>query len=358
MPHGRIIELDAVRGIAVISMVIGHVANYSFLWRTTHFVYYVWDGAQLFMLVSGIVVGIVQHRVLDRDGMRTVSLRLLRRAGLLYVLQVSLVALAVIAYFQFPSDYTAQFAPKFAKTLDSALIDNLTLGVNPIYVNFLSAYVIVLVLTIPAIWLLARGHWLVLTALVFVQYVLSQLWPGWFTLPFGPDAGATLSIGGWFLLFASGLMAGWFWREKRVGALLLRPEVRWVAFGLWGALVALATVDAIGPTLLAPVNALFAKEVLAPGRFLSGWVFFIILWWLAAAVMRQSWGERVVRPVAVLGSRSLDAVVILTLAAILIPTVLHVSSESRPAEALSIVVLGVCWAWAYARNTITGSRVR
>ena len=350
MRRTRIVELDAIRAIAVISMVIGHVANYSFLWRATHYAYYVWDGAQLFMLVSGIVVGVVQHRAHGRHGMRYVSVRLLRRAALLYVVQVALVALAIVAYFKAPSDYTSQFKPKFASTFGQAMRDNLLLGVNPIYVNFLSVYVVLLVLTIPGIVLLARGRWLVFSTLVVAVYLASQAWPGWFTLPVGPEAGNTLNFGAWSLLFGSGLLAGWFWHERNIGDWLMRRPVVIVVMSLWLVLLATATVDALHPAWLTQANAWFVKETMAPGRFIASWVFFIVLWWIAQLTAKTAWGPKVMMPLAILGSRSLDSVVILTLAAIAIPTVLHISSQSRAAEILSLVVLAVCWVWAYLRN--------
>lgn len=346
----RIMELDALRAVAVISMVIGHVANYSFLWRVSHFPYYVWDGAQLFMLVSGLVLGMVYRPLVAKRGTRTAAGKLLRRAGLLYLLQVALVAIAIWAYFIVDSEQTQQFKPKFAATLSDAVRENFVLGVNPIYVNFLSVYVLVLLLAIPGVWLLSRGHWLVLVLLGVVQYVAGLMFPAVFTLPLGPREGSLFNNGTWGALFLSGMIVGWYWRDRHVSALLARRWLTVLVSVVFLALIALAIADVFCPESLGGINPLFDKRQLGFGRVVSSWVFFIVLWRVATDVEQRPWGPRVLEPMAVLGARALDAVVILTLAAILIPTLLGIRSDSKAAEILSLVVLALCWAWAYARR--------
>lgn len=348
--HGRIVELDAIRAVAVISMLIGHVANYSFTWRVTHFPYVVWDGAQLFMLVSGTVVGIVQQRNLRRHGMRWVAGKLAKRALLLYVLQVLLVAFAMFAFFVIDSEWTRQFKPAFATSLGEALRENLYLAVNPIYVNFLTSYVVILLLAIPAIWLLARGRWVWMLA-ASTALLLAGWWrPQAFTPPIGPRMDLMFNTATWWFLFATGLLAGWFWQHWQVGRWLMSRRVTVVTLALWFAMLAVAILDAIAPATVAWLLPMFDKNQMAPGRILSSWVFFIILWWIAIEVHRRSWGWRIINPMAVLGSRALDAVVIMTIAAIAIPAFLQVRSESRWAQLLALVTLAVCWAWAYWRN--------
>lgn len=119
-------------------MVIGHVANYSFLWRTSHFVYYVWDGASLFMVVSGIVVGIVYRKRTTSHGMKWAAGKLIKRAGLLYVAQLALVSLALAAAYFYPGPMSEQFRLPGVDSFPQAIGWALVMGANPIYVNFLS----------------------------------------------------------------------------------------------------------------------------------------------------------------------------------------------------------------------------
>jgi hypothetical protein len=281
--------------------------------------------------------------------MAYVSVKLLKRAGLLYVIQIALVALTMIVYFQFPGQATEQFRPTFAGSLGEALQENLLLGVNPIYVNFLASYVLILILAIPAIWLLAHGRSLALGVAVGVLYGIAFTHPNLFTLPFGPEAADAFNNGTWFLLFAMGLMVGWHWNDWNVATWLADRRVMLASLVIVVALLGVAVVDALRPDELDAVNVWFDKNQMAPGRLVSSWVFFVALWTMLRIIDGRLWGARVIRPLATLGSHSLDSVVILTLASILIPATLGVGSESRIAEVLSVVVLLVCWSWAYGR---------
>ena len=353
----RIVELDAIRAVAVISMLIGHVSNFSFLWRVTHFPYVVWDGAQLFMLVSGIVVGIVQRGNLQRRGMRSVAGKLARRALLLYVIQVVLVAFAMVTYFVIDNEWTRQFKPTFASSLGEALREDLYLAVNPIYVNFLASYVAILLLAIPAIWLLSKGRWVWMLAGSIALLIAGWLRPQAFTPPIGPRMDLMFNTATWWFLFATGLLTGWFWHHWQVGRWLMNRWVTVITFTLWFVLLAIAVLDAITPDVVAPLLPFFDKNQMAVGRIVSSWVFFIVLWWMVTEIHRRTWGWRIINPMAVLGSRALDAVVIMTIAAIAIPTFLHIRSESRWAQLLSLVVLAICWAWAYWRNRAKAAHV-
>lgn len=112
-------------------MTLGHVANYSFLWLVSHFTISVWDGANLFVLVSGVVAGIVYRRRIETRGMTAASRALPKRAGFLYLLQLGLVLLAITLAYKFPTSTSWQF---LISGLDypQAVIWSLWMGINPI----------------------------------------------------------------------------------------------------------------------------------------------------------------------------------------------------------------------------------
>lgn len=354
---GRLVALDVIRAVAVISMIIGHVANYSFLWRVSHFPYIVWDGAQLFMLVSGVVVGIVHRRNIERRGMGFVAGKLARRAGLLYLIQVALVSLALWLAAVYPNELSAQFDIPGADDLAHRVLLVLTLQANPIYVNFLSSYVIILLLAIPALWLMHTGRVRLLSLLLVVTYVAGLAFPGWFTLPHGSVGEGSFNNATWFALFGSGMIAGWYWRSNDIGDRLRQPRVLRATLALGILLLAVVIWDAMPPELPTWLTSTFGKIAMAPGRFLSSWVVFILLWWLVTRIESTRRGAELLAPVAVLGSRALDSVVILTFATILMQTVFAIPSSSRPAQPISVLVLAICWAWAYARRWWSARRV-
>lgn len=330
-------------------MVIGHVANYSFLWRTSHFAYYVWDGASLFMLVSGIVVGIVYRTRIARLGMRAASVKLLRRAGLLYVAQLALVTYALATAYLLPSESSSVFLLPGVGDLGEALRWALPLGANPIYVNFLSTYVVVLIAAIPALWLLHGGRYRLFVFALIAIYVAGLVWPDIFTLPDGPMALANFDNATWFALFMTGLVTGWWWQQRDVDALLMGPRMFWVITPLFAVFIAIAIWDALPPEPGSLMDWLTDKNTMAPLRFLAAWVFFIAAYWVMREAAQWHWSSWSVRQLGVLGARSLDAIVILTLATITFQGVVELESSSHLAQVLAIGVILVAWLWARLR---------
>jgi hypothetical protein len=355
--NGRVSTLDAVRGIAIISMVIGHVANFSFLWRTSHFPYYVWDGASLFMLVSGIVVGIVYRKRVVDIGMRGVAKKLLRRAGMLYVAQLALVAFALTTAYVLPTAGSDIFLLPGVEDYSEALLWAIPMAANPIYVNFLSTYVVVLIAAIPALWLLHRRRYAVFAVAMLALYAAGLVWPDAFTLPNGPLGQAGFDIASWFALFMSGLATGWWWRDRDFATTLTSQPVLRIAIPIAIVLLAIAAWDAAPDEPGTLIDWLTDKDTMAPLRVLAAWSFFIVLYWLATVIAQRTWGRRLTDALATLGAKSLDAIVILTTATITIQGVFDVRSESHLAQILALVVIAVAWAWAQWRITTRSRRV-
>ena len=354
----RLRDLDAVRAIAIVSMTFGHVADYSFLWRISHPFMTLWDGASLFVLVSGVVVGVVYRRGIELRGMAWSAGKLAKRAGFLYLTQLVLVALALTIGYTHTSRGADQFMLPGVDTLPAALGWALVLGANPIYVNFLSLYVVLLLAIIPALYLLSTGRCALLLAVLVVVYVAGITWPRLFTLPDGPDISVGFNLATWFVLFATGVWAGWIWRERKIDQHLRSP---WY-FGLLGVLLFALATFAMVTTFSEPqtLEWWWDKDSMAPLRFLAAWIFFIGCYWLIHLINRIPSGEMVTNQMAVLGSRSLDAVVTLTLVAILTQGVFDVDSASRLAQALALATIVVAWAWARMRTSAeaTSSRSR
>ena len=311
----RLRDLDAVRAIAIVSMTFGHVANYSFLWLISHPFMTLWDGASLFVLVSGVVVGVVYRRRIESRGMAWSAGKLAKRAGMLYLAQLALVALALTIGYTHTSWGADQFMLPGVDTLPAALGWALVLGANPIYVNFLSLYVVLLLAVIPALYLLSTGRRALLLVVLAVTYVAGITWPRHFTLPDGPDVSAGFNLATWFVLFASGVWTGWIWRERKVDERLRSPLSVWLLGALLLVLAGFALVTTFGE--LSTLEWWRDKGSMAPLRFLAAWIFFVGCYWLIHLINRIPRGEVVTNQMAVLGSRSLDAVVILTLVAIL-----------------------------------------
>lgn len=347
--RGRVQALDAVRAIALLLMIVGHVANYSFLWRTSHFAYFVWDGASIFMVVSGIVVAQVNRARIEKSGFGSAARRLARRAGFLYLVQFGLIALATATAYFLPSQTSEQFLIPGVTSWPEALMWALALGANPIYVNFLSSYVIILLAAIPALWLLSQRKFVVLMILAIVIYVAGLTWPRAFTLPNGPEGIANFNNATWFVLFLSGLVVGWLWGEGHVDSRLMQRRVVLAAGAVIVGLLIFVVWDALPPEPMYPVKELFNKDMMAPGRFVAAWAFFLVLYWLMRWLPESRWGSRVVEWLATVGMYPIDVIVILTLVTIACQGILGVDSSGRVAQVLALVTVVLAWLWARSR---------
>ena len=92
---GRDLRLDLLRGYFVLAMVVDHVRGPSPLWLLTGGNRFYVSAAEGFILTSGLVAGLVYHRMIERDGMGPSLRKVFNRAATLYLLTVGLTLLFV-----------------------------------------------------------------------------------------------------------------------------------------------------------------------------------------------------------------------------------------------------------------------
>lgn len=340
----RLHELDSVRAIAIVSMTFGHVSNYSFLWLVSHPVIGAWDGASLFVLVSGLVIGLVYRRRIEQFGVRDSAVKLIRRAGFLYVAQLILVSIALALGYFYPSDGSAQFTIPGAETFLEAFGWALILEANPIYVNFLSLYVLLLLAVVPVLVCLHHRRFALLAVLLSGVYLLGLTLPSLFTLRDGPNGLAEFNVATWFVLFSTGVWMGWVWRQVDLESLLNRRKVIYAGVSA----IAIMTVVALFESHINSSNLqwFLDKGSMSPGRFLAAWIFFLACYWLVRLIDRLPRGSALTDQMAILGARSLDAVVILTLVTVISQGLFGLDSASRLAQVLAVATVLFAWAWS------------
>src|SRR5512135_2728477 len=100
----RDLRLDLLRGFAVLVMVVDHFGGASWLYLITGNNNFFTSGAEAFVLISGMVVGIVHGAIAKREGLAAAAKKALQRAWTLYKLTVvlTLAFAAVSDYFQLP----------------------------------------------------------------------------------------------------------------------------------------------------------------------------------------------------------------------------------------------------------------
>lgn len=264
--------LDALRGLALISMVASHVGlpneptNIQLAFHSA-----VWiDGAFYFVALSGVVTGLVHRRIIMSRGVGPSAVKLARRAGFIYLVQLFLVV-ATITVASVDSGAQVFRTPTWSSfdSVGRAIADLLLLKIEPNFTGVLSMYVLFLLLAIPAVAALARGWWWAVVGGSIGIYALGAAlggytFAGWDT-SFDPF--------GWQLLFVGGLLVGWSWEFERVS----------VPAGWWKRILITSAALFVVMFAAARLRRDQAEELLgsAISKFNGGWLAFV----MAAAVL-------------------------------------------------------------------------
>ncbi|GAA3962631.1 OpgC domain-containing protein [Gordonia caeni] len=344
----RDLAIDATRGLAIWSMVSLHFANGMLIARPTH-AYPLVDGMSAFVLLSGLVLGIVYRGWIDRFTLRYAYGRLARRLAALYVAQVFISLAAVIAglYLTAPQFRLIAVLPPDLP-IGRQLWWMVTLRFLPSGGSILVVYLILLSLAFLVLPLLKHRQWPRVLTASGVGYVLSQTvsLPG-MVITSHPGGGPIQNWMAWQVLFVPAMVIGWKWTDWRIPqrldaalpALLAAAAVGWVtlAHGMWFGDWLATRPDLIGKVGLGPVRVVAAW--LAVTCVYA--VFRRLLQW-----MTHDW----FRPLVMVGARSLDSYVIQAVALLAIPTWIVFRPWGPGLSALMVLaVFAGCWCWAEVR---------
>lgn len=324
---GRDNAIDIIRGICIAAMIISHVAPGSTLFSVTHPLPWL-DGASGFFLLAGIVLGLVHSRASSRGLWRETLARIWRRAGLLYALQVALTlaAVAVTAVAVHSTTWTAQVSRIGSAGEGAARA--FVLGLNPDGLDILSSYVLIFLL-LPAAFAVRRRGLIWPVALVSGAIYLAGLAaPDLLTLPRGDGQEAYFNWSAWQALFFSGYLVGWVWRDRELAKRLTSHRGGAVAASACALLIALALV-------LRHADAaewLFDKSNCGPGRLALAWAAFALGYYLLA---QMPLATRVRGAVAMLGRKSLQSFVLMSVVIVVLPLAADVDGDSFAAQALA-----------------------
>lgn len=251
---GRDQRIDLVRGLAIVFVVLNHINVPSLFQLLTQEAVGPVSGAELFVALSGVVLGMVYRRRLQKIDMVGATGALWQRAGKLYrtaLLVVLVIFLATLlpgvdgrVVTTFVDQSTGQvygLYPNVGHLLDYpvpgyVLRDVLLLRLGPYQFNIMGLYVVLLLVSPVLVAALRRRLVLVLLAVSWGLYAVNglrelSLLHAQFETPF--------PLLTWQLLFVHGMAAGWY-RET-----LLRWGRTW-----WGrTLVVLAVLGCLALAL-------------------------------------------------------------------------------------------------------------
>jgi hypothetical protein len=194
-------------------MVSAHVTDYQYTTEIGRFLHGArWiDGAFFFVAVSGLVTGMVHRRFVESRGVRASSIKLVRRAILLYVVHVALVTL-IITVRTFDHGAVVPFTPAWHDhgAVMRVLGPMFELRSEPDFTGVLPMYVFFLLGAIVAMRLLAQRRVWAVIGLSIGVYVASKAIGGAALAP------GSFDVGAWQLLFMGALVVGWTWEHERL----------------------------------------------------------------------------------------------------------------------------------------------
>lgn len=207
-------RIDWLRGLAMTCVIVDHSKLSSLLSWFTYQRFWLVTAAEVFVVLSGVVLGMVYGRRLARNRWRTVVGGLGRRAVLLYVTFVgvttsllALSALGVDTWALVPSDpQTAEWFVNPSVMTLAEWRDVFMLRTGPWAFEIIGLYVWLVVAAIPCLLLLRYAGWRPLLAASWALYLWYRLAPHPLTTAGFEFAFPLLA---WQLMFIHGLAVGY-----------------------------------------------------------------------------------------------------------------------------------------------------
>jgi enterochelin esterase-like enzyme len=298
---GRDLRLDLMRGFFVLAMIIDHVRGDSPLYVLTGGNRFFTSAAEGFILISGLVTGLVYRRIIQREGMSAGLLKVLKRAFTLYLLTVG-VTLALSVFSEITGMHWAT-GVDLSNPL-GFVISVFTLHQTYYLIDVMLLYTVLFLVTPLAFILLDRGKAWILLGGSWLLYALYQFFPNVVSLPW-PIAGNYLfSFSAWQVIFFSALALGYL--QNRLPALGQRgTRIALLVTGIGTALLivlyfiidmptsGLAHVFTGSGSVIDPNirtwldDNLFSKADVRPGRLIASAITYSFMFFLVSFFWRQ-----------------------------------------------------------------------
>lgn len=173
----RLETLDHLRGYFIVVIIVDHLSRYPSLFAAISGKGLLWvTAAEGFVAISGLLVGYVRGYKNRNEPLKTVSIKLLRRAAMLYVWSLigSIVYVAIIWYVHLPGGSPS--TPMPVGDWATFLTQLITMQYTWVWVYFLTLYAVFLAAAPIAIWLLRRRQAWIVIAISLILLVF-----GWMT---------------------------------------------------------------------------------------------------------------------------------------------------------------------------------
>lgn len=217
-------RLDLLRGYAVFAMVCDHVAGISWFSPLTGANRFVTSAAEGFVLLAGLVIGMVYGPRIVRAGWTAAADPILRRAAVLYGVTVGL-TLLFVGLFQF-----TDLRLWLDRAYGLGLADPVQLVVGTLTLHFvyhgtdiLLLYCVLIAIAPLMLLALHKGYWLAVLAASWLIWLGHQFYPSEVMIPWAVTNAYYFPVAGWQVIFVNALVVGYY--REQVAAVLRRIPV-------------------------------------------------------------------------------------------------------------------------------------
>ncbi|TFY88042.1 OpgC domain-containing protein [Pseudomonas nabeulensis] len=292
MLNGRDPRIDFFRGLALIFIFWDHVPHNP-LGQITLRNFGFSDAAEVFVFLAGYAAVLAYGKILQRDGYWFATLKILRRAWVLYVVHIFLLAMLMgIVFFANSHVETRDLVAEMGLTHfvthpQQALTDELLLRFKPNLMDPLPLYIVLLAGLPLVLPMMLRKAWAVVAVSTTI-YLLAP-WMGW-NLRAIADGVWYFNPVTWQLLFVLGGAAALYSsKERPVDTRPLSRQPLFIAAALYVVVAGVITVswrwpeihDAVMPYLISELIYPISKTDLSPVRL----VHFLALAYVTAKLL-------------------------------------------------------------------------
>lgn len=281
----RIVELDLLRGFFILVIILDHLQFWPSPWQYITGEGRLWASvAEGFFIISGLLIGYLRTYKDKHVPLKSISEKLLKRAGMLWLWCVIITIVATALTVFLPGNNS--LLPKLpeAAILQSPIAffwNVITMNYTNDWIYFLRLYAVMLALSPVFIWLIRRKHALTALALSLGAYVISLA------------SGYSEAAMQWQVLFFGAAFIGWrlesilVWFRQRP---LLRTLTLYTLVATTFATMAISYFMVHGWTYVesptssisraayvsirAQVDPVFSNNPLVPARIALGFLWF------------------------------------------------------------------------------------
>jgi hypothetical protein len=219
----RDLRIDFLRGMVMCVLLVVHLNTFSWYNLLAWERFGVIAGAEGFVILSGIVLGMVFKRKAEQNGMQFTAFKFLDRSAQLYRVSVFIICavwllsllpfINTFSFMNYVDEHTGEVFPQYPgaeASIWTKISMLLLLKAGPHHTQILGLYTILLVFAPVALWLLRAGKTGLLLGLSWIVYFAYLGSPA---MPTGAQFEYAFPVLAWQVLFFHGMAIG-FHRKK------------------------------------------------------------------------------------------------------------------------------------------------